>query len=255
MTNERTCASCEGDACAPDGSGAAAPRFTAAFYAVSVGPGDPELLTLKAARTLEAADTVAYVQTKRGATVAYDIARGACDLSGKRTLALPFAMSSDPDVLARAHRQAADAVVSELSAGRSVAMPVLGDASIYASTSYLKDLVAEAGYAVVTVPGVPSFCAVAARLGQNLTPQMSAPLHVVPAGYDGVEEALDLPGTKVIMKAGKPFEELKALLRARGELDRASAVQNCGMENEVVARSLDDAQGAGPYYTTVIVRP
>lgn len=226
----------------------------AIFYGVSVGPGDPELVTVKAIRTLEACPTIACVQTRRGATVAYDIAAHAANLDGKRTLSLRFAMSTDAAVLAASHNEAAQAVIDELRAGRSVAMPVLGDASIFATYAYLKDIVEQAGFSCVTIPGVPSFCAVAAALGQNLTPSMDAALHIVPSGAD-VNAALALPGTKVIMKAGKPFEQLKDILREQGLYDRASAVQNCSMRDERIARSLDDANGEGSYFTTVVVRP
>ena len=225
------------------------------FYGVSVGPGDPELATVKAIRVLEACPVIASVQTRGGATVALDIARAAANLDGKRELALRFAMSTDAHVLAERHRAAADAVVAELAAGRSVAMPVLGDASVYATYTYVRALVEAAGYRCETIPGVPSFCAIAAALGETLTPSMDAALHIVPAGFADLCAALDWPGTKVVMKAGKPFEEMRGLLHDRGLAGRASAVQNCSMPDELVARSIDDMPADRSYFTTVVVRP
>ncbi len=79
-------------------------------------------------------------------------------------------------------------------------MPVLGDVSLFASSAYVAQLLEEEGCRCVRVPGVPSFCAAAARLGRSLT-EMDLPVHIVPAGGFPLEEALDLPGTKVLMKS------------------------------------------------------
>ncbi len=227
----------------------------AIFYGVSVGPGDPGLVTLKAVEVLEACQTIAAVKSAKGATVAYDIAKQAAKIGDKRTIDLHFAMTKDKDVLKRSHQEAADAVIAELESKNSVAMPVLGDASIFATYTYVKDIVAGLGYTCKTIPGVPSFCAISATLDQTLTPAMDTPLHIVPAGFSDLEAALSMPGTKVIMKAGKPLEQLKALLRERGEYDKASAIQNCGLADEHVAYSLDELEGDKSYFTTVIVRP
>ena len=105
------------------------------LYGVSVGPGDPELLTLKALRTIQACPVVAAPRTKGGGMVALDIARQAADLSGKEILPLDFSMSPDPAVRAAAHAAAVQLVRARLDPGQAVAMPNLGDVSIYATCS------------------------------------------------------------------------------------------------------------------------
>ena len=226
------------------------------LYAVSVGPGDPGLVTLAAARALEACPVLAAVRTPGGATTALDIARGAADLAGKRVVELAFPMTREEGALAAAHEEAARVLCAELASGCDVAMPVLGDASIYSTFHHVKPLVERAGFTCVVIPGVPSFCAVAAALGENLTPQMDAPLHVLPTGYVDVPSALDLPGTKVFMKAGRSLEALRAELARRGLDGRAFAAQNCGLAGERLWPSLEETPGAdGAYFTTVVVRP
>ena len=127
------------------------------LYGVSVGPGDPELLTLKALRTIQACPVVAAPRTKGGGMVALDIARQAADLSGKEILPLDFSMSPDPAVRAAAHAAAAQLVRARLDAGQDVAMLNLGDVSIYATCSYLIGQLRAQGYATARVAGGAQF--------------------------------------------------------------------------------------------------
>lgn len=227
----------------------------ATLYGVGVGPGDPELLTLKAVRTIERCGAIAVPRTSRGATVALDIVRGAVDLEGKTIVYLDFAMSRDPQVVEEGHRCAAGLIVEQLEQGRDVAMLNLGDVSIYATYSRMKDLVEAAGYPTSRVPGVPSFCAAAAALDCDLTPRMDAPLHIVPAGWGDLSGALALDGAKIVMKAGGDLPALKELLRRMGCYEKASLVRNCGLPGQSISRSLDDAEDEGSYFATMVVHP
>lgn len=225
------------------------------FWGVGVGPGDPELMTLKAVRVLEGCDVLAAPQTSGGATTALDIARAAARLDDKPVLELRFEMSHDKQVMRAAHERAVEAIAQELNLGHDVAMPNLGDVAIFSTFSYMRDALEERGYRTEMVSGVPSFCAIAARLGVSLTPSMTTPFHVVPSGFEDLGEALSLPGTKVIMKAGKSLPRLREELKAQGCYEKTMLVQDCGMPSEVVARSLDDAPEHGGYFTTLVVRP
>ena len=96
------------------------------FFGVSVGPGDPELLTRKACRVLEACPVIGAAQTARGEQLALSIARRAVDLTGKEILSLPFSMARDLAVRQAAWRRAAAMVRQVLDRGQDVAMVVLG---------------------------------------------------------------------------------------------------------------------------------
>ena len=222
------------------------------FYTVGVGPGDPELLTRKAVRILSECPVIAAPRTRSGGTLALDIVRQVVPLEGKQLLTLHFSMERNPDQWQEAHRRAADEIQAQLEAGRSVAMPNLGDVSLYATGSYLTDLLRERGCQTVMVPGVPSFCAAAARLGRSLT-EMDLPVHIVPAGGFPLEEALDLPGTKVLMKSGRALPQVLEALESRGLLESSAMVQNCGLPGEQAAESLKDAPQSGSYFTTLLV--
>ena len=153
---------------------------TGTFYAVSVGPGDPELLTLQAVRVLENTPVIAAPQTASGQMLALDIARGAVDLTGKSVLPLRFTMSHDAAVRAESYRAAASAVETELRQGRDVAMVNLGDVALFATAYYIFAEIERDGFPARMLPGVTSVAAVAARLGQSLT-EMEQPLHILPA--------------------------------------------------------------------------
>ncbi len=223
----------------------------AIFYGVSVGPGDPELLTLAALRAVEACPVIAAPQTPSGRTLALDILRGAADLTGKTILPLPLAMTRDKSILEEEYRRAADLVRPHLQAGRSVAMLTLGDVSVYSTVHYLYRILAGEGWPARLIPGVPSFCAAAAALGRSLT-AMDKPLHILPAGSSGLEEALALPGTKVLMKSGRRLPQVVEELAGREELHPALAL-NCGLKDEYLCPDLAEYDGRQSYFATFLV--
>ena len=223
------------------------------FYGVGVGPGDPELLTLKALRTLERCPVIAAPRTKSGETLALDIVRRAMPLEGKTILPLEFTMSRDPAVLRASRLRAAEAIAAHLAAGLDTAMLNLGDVSIYATFGYLMDILAGEGYEAVMVPGVPSFCAVAARLGTSLT-TVSSSLHILPGFGGSLEEQLSLPGTKVLMKSGRQLPQAVETLRQKGLLQQAAMVRDCGLPTEEVCRDLTQLRPDTGYFATVIVK-
>ena len=224
------------------------------FYGVSVGPGDPELLTLKALRCIEQCPVLAAPRTAEGRMLALEIVKGAVDVAGKTILPLQFAMSRDADTLRASHEAAAGAVREALDAGQDVAMLNLGDVSIYATYGYLEEILQAQGYPTARIAGVPSFCAAAAALGRSLTDGMEAPLTLAPGRH--AEQVLDAPGAKVLMKSGRQLPAALAALRRRGLLEKSAMACNCGLPEQTLwpdLSSYDPARPAG-YFTTIIVK-
>lgn len=223
------------------------------LYGVGVGPGDPGLMTLRGAEVIRACPVVAVPVSGGERLVALEIARQAVpEVAEKELLRLDFPMIRDRATLEKCYDTAARAVMAVLDSGRDVAMLNLGDPSLYATySSVQRRVLAAERYQVITIPGVPSFCAVAARLDMSLT-KPHLPLHIIPGGYPGVEEALDLPGAKVLMKAGKEVPRLKELLAGRPGLT-ARMVTDCGLPTQRVYRDLREADGPTGYFSTVII--
>ncbi len=221
------------------------------LYGVSVGPGDPELITLRAVKTLAACPVVAAPRTAGGRSLALDIAAGAADLSDKTILYLDFTMARREEDRRAAHERAADALAEVLLWGQDAAFLTLGDVSVYSTFDYVEPILRARGFETCRVPGVPSFCAAAARLGCSLA-DGAEPIHILPAGSGGWEMMLEQPGTKILMKPGE-LSALRAKLETSGKLNRASMVQNCGLSEERVLRDMTGPLEDG-YYSVVIVK-
>lgn len=222
------------------------------FYAVGVGPGDPELMTRKACRVLEQCPVIAAPQTASGEMLALAIASGSVSMDGKTVLPLSFAMSRNENVRRAGYARAAEQIGNRLDAGLDTAMVNLGDVSIYATAYYVLAVLRERGYEVRMIPGVPSFCAVAAELGRSLT-DMDTPLHIYPGGAVDLETALEAPGTKVLMKSGKSIHAAAETLSRMGLADTSAMVANCGLPNQQVFETMQDLPDEIPYFATVLV--
>lgn len=212
------------------------------LYGVSVGPGDPELMTLKAVRIIKEADVIAIPHREKEKCTAYQIALGAVpELAEKPILLIDMPMTKDAQRLEQAHRNGAAQVMAELAQGYTVAFLTLGDVTVYSSCQYIYQRVREQGYEGELISGVPSFCAVAARLDRALVSGTDR-LHILPAAYD-LADCAALDGVKVLMKPGKNIAELKKLG------GRLCGVENCGMAGERVygcAAEIEEKQG---YYS------
>lgn len=224
------------------------------LYGVSVGPGDPELMTLQAVRCLQQCPVIAAPQTKSGQMLALEIARGAVELGNKIILPLHFPMSRDKDKQRAAHENAARALQEYLDAGQDVAMLNLGDVSVYATFGYIQVMLQEQGYTTRMLAGVPSFCASAARLNQSLTAGRDQPLTIAPGG--AADTVLDAPGSKVLMKTGSQLPRTLEALAAHGKLARSAMVCNCGLPQEEVWPDLSvyDPNRPAGYFATILVK-
>lgn len=221
------------------------------LYGIGMGPGDPELITYKAVKRIEACDIIAVPCKDKKDSVAYKIAQDAVEnLNEKEIVELDMPMTKDPEVIERKHRECAAQVMEYLRAGKDVAFLTLGDPTIYSTHLYINRMVEEAGFEAKLISGVPSFCAVAARLNQGLV-EKEEMLHLIPASYP-VADALKLSGTKVLMKAGKKIPQIKEELRKAD--NSVVMIENCGMENEKIFRGVEEIPDDAGYFSLMIVK-
>lgn len=219
------------------------------FYCVGVGPGDPKLMTFLAAETIRKCDVAALPSSGAKENAAYKIA--AEFLNGKKLLYCDMPMTRDKAKLEESHQASAQQVRAELDQGHDVAFLTLGDPSIYATPMYLHHILRQQGYETRMIPGVPSFCAVAAALDVSLC-EGGEMLQIIPASYPDTEGALEASGNKVLMKSGKSMKKVKEKIdTSRWE---AMAVECCGMEQEKIHRSLDTLDETSSYFSVVVVK-
>lgn len=219
------------------------------LYGVGVGPGDPELMTLKAVRLIRENEVIAVPGADVRETVAYKIAVQAVpELSGKELLPVYMPMTHDKKTMEENHQKGALAMETYLKEGKNVVFLTLGDPTIYSTFTYLQKIVESHGFQTALVSGITSFCAAAARINQPLV-EWNQQLHVLPAVHQ-LDSRLEQPGTYVLMKSGRKMEQVKEILRASGR--QTVMVENCGMENEHIYRGVEEIPDDAGYYSLIV---
>ena len=221
------------------------------LYSVGVGPGDPELMTLKAVKIIRNCHVLVLPAESKEKCVAYQIVRRAIpEIEDKTTVCLVMPMTKDKDRLEKSHREGTQKVAEVLDAGKDAAFLTLGDPTVYATSMYIHQRIAGMGYRTSIVSGVPSLCAAAAKLGVSLGEKQEQ-IHIIPASYD-VEAAMQLPGTKILMKAGKKMPVVRQCVKEHHGW--TAMVENCGMAEEHLWINAEDMPEHPGYYTLVIVK-
>ncbi|HKM09509.1 MAG TPA: precorrin-2 C(20)-methyltransferase [Candidatus Methanomethylophilaceae archaeon] len=226
------------------------------LYGVSVGPGEPGLLTVKAKELIEESEVIAYPVNKRGEeSTALEIVKGVVDISGKKVMELLFSMDPDDNVRKACRAEAIKELVTALDSGSNIAMITLGDAGVYSTYMYLDKEVRDLGYETEVIPGIPSFCGGAAKARIPLMIGNESLVVVPMAKKDNamLESALSGFDNIVVMKAWDSMDVLKNMTDKYGiSKDNITVISNIGMEGEYIGPiDLDRKYG---YFTTVIVK-
>lgn len=227
------------------------------LWGIGVGPGDPELLTLKAVKCLRSAPVVAFPAGREGRPgIAQQIIQSFLAPS-QIQLPLHFPYVQESDVLAPAWKTAAHQVWAYLSAGQDVVFATEGDASFYSTFTYLAQTLQQVHPAVTvnTVPGVCSPLAAAAVLGAPLTIQ-SQRLTVLPALYTlaDLETTLDHAEVVVLMKVASVYAEVWRILQRRQLLHRSWVVVQATQPDQRVYSDLQAHPVLSlPYFSLLII--
>lgn len=225
--------------------------MTGILYGVGVGPGDPELMTLKAVRLIRENEVIALPGAEPKETMAYRIAAAAVpELAEKTLVPVYMPMTHDKEKQSRCHREGAKMLESYLRKGKNVVFLTLGDSTVYSTYTYVQQMVEADGFLTRFISGVPSFCAAAARTGQPLG-IWKEQIHIYPAVHTLTEE-LPPDGTCVLMKSGSRMREVKELIKKSGR--EAVMVENCGTDLEKVYLHVDDIPDTAGYYSLIIAR-
>jgi precorrin-2/cobalt-factor-2 C20-methyltransferase len=221
------------------------------LYGIGVGPGDPELMTLKAARILAEAPVVAYPAPDPGESTARAIAARFIP-EGRTEIAIRVPMRPGAMPVAVYDRAAAE-IAAHLEAGRDVAVLCEGDPFFYGSFMYLHDRLA-GRFDCTVVPGVTSLTACAAASGRPMV-RRDGVLAVLPATLsdEDLERRLRDCDSAAILKVGRHLPRLRALLGRLGLVAGAVYVEHASRPDERMMPLADLSDPEAPYFSTILI--
>jgi len=228
-----------------------AQAVTGRLYGIGVGPGDPELLTVKAVRLLAELPVIAYPAPDPGDSAARAIAARFIP-AGRTEIAIRVPMRPG-EVPAAIYDRAADLIAAHLQAGRDVGVLCEGDPFFYGSFMYLHDRLA-GRFPTTVVPGVTSLTACAAASNRALV-RRDEVLTVLPATLPDaeLERRLRDAESAAILKVGRHLPRLRAILGRLGLTERAGYVAHATRPDERVAGLADLADADAPYFSMILI--
>ncbi|MEE8574160.1 MAG: precorrin-2 C(20)-methyltransferase [Thermodesulfobacteriota bacterium] len=232
----------------------------ARFYGVGVGPGDPELMTIKALKILKNAPVIAVPSSgKEGEGRAERIVREALgdeEFETKKIMRLRFPMTNKEVELEFARTEAAFKISRTLTDGADVAFVTLGDPLFYSTFSYMVPYLKESrpGLQIEICPGVTSASASASALGLSLA-ENSESVAIIPAvhGMDEVRDALSKFDTVVLMKVKSVVDEVLDLLEELKLTDSAAFVSRATWPDAEIATDVRTLRGTKPDYFSMMI--
>ncbi|MBQ2679574.1 MAG: precorrin-2 C(20)-methyltransferase [Firmicutes bacterium] len=221
------------------------------LYGAGVGPGDPELMTLKAVRIIKENNNIAVPGKDSSASAAYNTALQAVpEIAGKNLIPINVPMVKDRQVIKEEIEKGARTIEEYLEKGENVVYITLGDPAVYSTFSYLQEIVLSHGFDTYCISGVPSFCLAAAKFKIPLA-QWDEPLSIIPAAHK-MDFAFDAESDYVFMKAGRAMNQIRQMLSESGH--KVYTAENCGMEGEKLYYGADEMPGEAGYFSIVIAR-
>ena len=227
------------------------------LYGVGVGPGAPDLLTLRAVKVLGAVDVIlAAASPRNDFSAALETARPHVR-DDVRVLRLEFPMTRDKAVLREAWRVAAQTTQEVLESGKSAAFLTIGDPLVYSTFGYLMHTLAQSAphLDVQVVSGITSFQAAAARTRTVLC-ENGETLRIIPGinSREDLDAALREADSAVILKAYRNLPAITEALRAAGRLDSCVLASHVEQPGERVRHGIDPEEGTPPYMSLVLSR-
>ncbi|WP_299348341.1 precorrin-2 C(20)-methyltransferase [uncultured Maritalea sp.] len=217
---------------------------------VGVGPGDPELLTLKAVNAIGKADVVVYPQKPGETSLSLSIAQKHIGAAAVR-LPVNVPMKVEREPAQQAYDQIAKTISSLLDEGKSVAYLCEGDPLFYGSAMYMIERLPQARVSIV--PGITSLTATASAIGRPLAARNET-LKVLPAPLDSEKLIFELNQTQsaAIIKVGRHFDRVRDVLTQTGHAANAIVVEHATQNRQKVTPLMDFAKGERPYFSTIL---
>jgi precorrin-2/cobalt-factor-2 C20-methyltransferase len=229
---------------------------TGTFYGIGVGPGDPELLTLKAVRVINHVDVIfAASSIKNRHSLAVEIARPHISEHADIRM-LPFQMSNNEDEKETLWEENARVIMAELEQGKNVAFLTLGDALTYSTYGYLIRIIQQKnpGIPIRSIPGITSYLAAASRMNMPLVEGEESLL--ITSGARGGKALRKFSGCAenvVLLKTYRNIKDINDALAEAGLLKNSRGVSRCGRAGEKIFEDVTDLEKQKPDYWSLII--
>jgi precorrin-2/cobalt-factor-2 C20-methyltransferase len=228
------------------------------LYGLGVGPGDPELITVKAFRKLKESAVVAYPKKQRGSkSYAQKIIDAYFKPEEKELIGLVFPMTKDQGILDKKWNETVESVWEKLQQGKDVAFVTEGDPLLYSTFIHMMRLMQERypEVKIEIVPGISSINGAASRLGIPLA-DGDEQVAIVPArdNYEAMKKVLQDNDCVIFIKVAKVIEPMLELLRDMDLLDKASVVTKVTSDEEVIWKATELDGVELEYLTLMVVR-
>ena len=222
------------------------------LYGIGVGPGDPELITLKAAKLIQAIPVISFLSADGKPGMARNIADAHCHINQiELIISMPMRVERAPSV--DAYGQGAKAIATHLDEGRDVAFLCEGDPLFYGSFMYLLERLS-ADYNIEIVPGIASPMAAAAQAMHPLCARNDV-FSVLPAPLDDtrLEAAFNQAQSIAIMKLGRHLPRITALLTRMDLAENTLYIAYAGLPQQIMCKLTDLTQETAPYFSMLLV--
>jgi precorrin-2/cobalt-factor-2 C20-methyltransferase len=231
-------------------------KKTGTLFGIGVGPGDPELVTLKASKILSRVDMVfAAASTRNHHSLAKDIARPHVPPATPIKM-LKFPMTRDKNETHEAWEMHARTIIDQLETGKDVAFITLGDAMTYSTYGYIVRYISAMAphLKIETIPGISSYQAAAARLNTPLVEGEESLMVVSGAkGGNRLRALSRKPENVVFLKAYRNIKDITDALTENGCYQQCVGIKNCGHENEEIIPNIEELNKQTPNYWTLII--
>lgn len=226
------------------------------IFGLGVGPGDPELLTLKAYRILKEVDVLCIPKSRaEKESLALSIAAKAVDRQFEM-MELLFPMTHDKEVLKEHWDRATESMVQKAREGKSLAFVTIGDPMFYSTYAYVLERVKRhfSDIEIETVPGIMAFAACSSFINEPLT-EAHENLTVIPAAYglDAIREALEKNDNVVLMKVNRLYDDVAGLLKDMKLLDKAVYISRCGYPDQYYTTDIMGLVGKEKDYMSIMI--
>ena len=225
--------------------------MSATLYGLGVGPGDPELMTVKAWRLIAGAEVIAYLCANGSESTALEIARPFLPEKFE-AIAINMPMRVEREPAQAAYDEGATRIAATMAQGKDVVFLCEGDPFFYGSFMYLYERLHKS-HKVVVVPGITAITAVAAELGRPLA-ERDEVLKVLPATMSAEQLIAELKSAEsaAIIKVGRHFAKVKAILAELGL--SGTAVSHATQPKQTIHAVDEISEDSLPYFTTILVR-